>query len=101
LLRGNHLVCETTFANRRVRRGANGQERVATKDDKAFLRIAVVFGTPLPPNEGGRGLPGVSERWQPLLEEVYREVVPGTDMVLLVEVASKTGPLPAACEKAR
>jgi CelD/BcsL family acetyltransferase involved in cellulose biosynthesis len=67
------------------RTASDGKIRFGTEDDYIYLCITAKFATPPPVPH----LAETAKRWQALRKEVLREVLPGTDIVITVEAASK------------
>lgn len=75
-----------------ARRGSDGKRAQLNADEHTFLRLFMNFKTLLPPEEDR--LPRseeIPERWRALLVQVFTEDIPGTDINITVEAASKDG----------
>ena len=69
----------------RFRTTPDGDRRPATVDEYVYLCITAKFGTP-PPMPYPEDTPA---RWQSLKQEVFREALPNTDIIITVVAASK------------
>ncbi len=81
----DRVVDSSMFSHEIIRAGKDGQPHPLSRDDHIYLRIVARFLTP-PPHPRPMETP---KRWQTLIKEFHREVMPGTDVEIRVFAASK------------